>query len=119
MRDLFRTILFAFSLLVLVSSAWAFDNDFEINDINLNEENFLDIKAHRFRKSLDYNWYDHTSAWRMTAASLDGDLAFIHTELKLQQELSEYVNIRLEAEQEVFYADKEFALPTTEIEYYP
>ncbi len=119
MHDLFRTILFTFSLLVLVSSALAFDNDFEINDINLSEENFLDIKAHRFRKSLEYNWYDHTSAWRMTAASLDGDLAFIHTELKLQQALSDYVNIRLEAEQEVFYADKEFALPTTEIEYYP
>ena len=122
MRDFFRIILFAFSLVALValvSPVSALQNAFEIDDIDMNEENFLDIKAHRFRKSLEYNWFDHVSAWRMTGASLDGDLAFIQTELKLQQALSEYVNIRLEAEQEVFYADKEFALPTTEIEYYP
>ncbi len=119
MRNFLHPLLFVSGLILLVSPALAFDNDFEINDINLNEENFLDIKAHRFRKSLEYNWYDHTSAWRLTGASLDGDLAFIQTELKFQQALSEYVNIRLEAEQEVFYADKEFALPTTEIEYYP
>ncbi|NOQ88578.1 MAG: hypothetical protein GQ550_06600, partial [Gammaproteobacteria bacterium] len=91
----------------------------EINDINLNEENFLDIKAHRYRKSLDYKWFDSTSGWRINIASLDGDLAYTQTELKLQSELSEYVNIRLDVEQEVFYADKEFPLPTAQAEIYP
>lgn len=104
---------------VLFSPAQAFDNDFEINDINLSEENFLDMKAHRFRKSQDYAWYDSVSGWRFTGASLDADLAFTQTEVKLQKALSEYVNIRLSMEQEVFYADKEFAIPKAEIEIYP
>ena len=108
-----------FGLTLLIPSASAFDNDTEINDINMVEENFLDIKAHRFRKSLEYQWYDNTTGWRMTGASLDGDLAFIQTGVKLQHELSETVNFRLEIEDEVFYAEKEFPLPTTEVEIYP
>ena len=111
--------LFILGLVSPISSVQAFDEDFEINDINLNEENFLDINAHRFRKSLEYQWFDNTTAWRMTGASLDSDLAFIKTELKLQHELSKYVNVRLEMEQEVFYADKDFPLPTAEFEFYP
>ena len=106
-------------LILAISPVLAFDNDFEINNINLDDENFLDIKAHRYRKSLEYQWFDNTSGWRLNIARLDSDLAFTQTELKLQNELSEYVNIRLEVEQEVFYADKEFPLPTVEAEVYP
>ncbi len=104
---------------LFASPLLAFDNDYEINDINLNEENFLDIKAHRFRKSLEYQWYDNVSAWRITGASLDGDLAFVQNELKLQSELSDYLNVRLEMQQEVFYASKPVPLPTAEVEIYP
>lgn len=110
---------FIFGLTLVIPSASAFDNDTEINDINMVEENFLDIKAHRFRKSLEYQWYDNTTGWRMIGASLDGDLAFIQAEVKLQHELSKYVNFRLEINHEVFYADKKFPLPTTEVEIYP
>lgn len=95
------------------------DDYFIIDDINLDEENFLDIKAHRFRKSLEYQWYDNTTAWRITGASLDADITFLQTELKLQHELSKYVNVRLQFEQETFYADREFPLPTAEVEIYP
>ncbi|MFV2004820.1 MAG: hypothetical protein ACC650_06400 [Gammaproteobacteria bacterium] len=119
MRISLRTLLISLGLALTISPALAVDNNSEINDINLNEENFLDIKAHRFRKSLEYQWFDNVTAWRMTGASLDGDLAFLQTELKLEHELSEYVNVRLEVEQEVFYADKEFPLPTAEVEFYP
>ncbi len=114
-----RALLVPLGLTMTISPVLAFDNDFEINDINLDQENFLDIKAHRYRKSLEYLWFDNTSGWRINIASLDSDLAFVQTELKLQNELSEYVNIRLEVEQEVFYADKEFPLPTAEAEIYP
>ena len=103
-----RTLLIPLGLVMAISPVLAFDDDFEINDINLNEENFLDIKAHRYRKSLEYRWFDNTSGWRINAASLDSDLTFVQTELKLQNELSEYVDIRLQVEQEVFYADKDF-----------
>ena len=114
-----RALLVPLGLTLTVSPVLAFDNDLEINDINLNQENFLDLKAHRYRKSLEYLWFDNTSGWRINIASLDSDLAFVQTELKLQNELSEYVNIRLEVEQKVFYADKEFPLPTAEAEIYP
>ena len=118
-----RAFLITFSLalvaVIVLSPALAFDNDFEINDINLDSENFLDIKAHRFRKSLEYQWYDATTAWRITGASLDAELTFLQTELKLQHELSDYVNVRLQFEQEVFYADKELLFPVTEVEFYP
>jgi len=119
MRNIIHSLLLIDALSLITQPAFAFDKDFEINDINLNEENFLDIKAHRFRKSLEYAWFDSNSAWRITSASLDQDLAFVQTELKLQQELSEYVNIRLEMAQEIFYADKELPLPVTEVEIYP
>ncbi len=119
MRIFLPTPLLALGLALSISPVLAIDNNSKINDINLNEENFIDIKAHRFRKALEYQWYDNISAWRITGASLDGDLAFVQNELKLQSELSEYVNVRLEIEQEVFYADGEFPLPAAEIEIYP
>ena len=119
MRNIIHSLLLIDALSLITLPALAFDKDFEINDINLNEENFLDIKAHRFRKSLEYAWFDSTSAWRITSASLDQDLAFVQTELKLQQALSEYVNIRLDMAQEIFYADKELPLPSTELEIFP
>jgi len=119
MRALLHTILVITGLTLSASPVLAFDNDFKINNINLGEENFLDIKAHRFRKSLEYQWFDNTSAWRITGASLDSDILFIQNELKLQHELSKFLNVRLEMEQEVFYADKENPSPTVEIEFYP
>lgn len=119
MRYPICTSLSILCLAVVSSAAFAFDNDYEINDINLNEENFLDINAHRFRKSLDYQWYDSNNGWRMNGASLDGDLAFLQTELKLQSELSDYLNVRLELEQEIFYANKDAPQPTVEVELYP
>ena len=114
-----RTFLIFLGLTMAIQPALAFDDDFEINDINLNKENFLDIKAHRYRKSLEYRWFDSTSGWRINAASLATDLTFVQTELKLQSELSEHVDIRLSVEQEVFYADKDFPLPTAEAVIYP
>jgi len=119
MRLCLYTSLLAIALLSVITPVCAFDDDFEINNINLDEENFLDIKAHRFRKSLEYQWYDNTTGWRMTGASLDSDIAFLQTEVKLQHELSEYLNVRLQVEQEVFYANKDFPLPTAEVELYP
>ena len=119
MRVFLRALLILPGLTLAIPPVLAFDNDFEINDINLDEENFLDIKAHRYRKSLEYSWFDSTSGWRLNIASLDSDLAFVQAELKLQKELSDYVNIRLQVEQEVFYADKDVPLPTVEAEIYP
>ncbi|MCK5394799.1 MAG: hypothetical protein KAJ32_02350 [Gammaproteobacteria bacterium] len=119
MRVFLRAFLVPLGLTLATPPVLAFDDDFEINDINLSTENFLDIKAHRYRKSLEYWWFDSLSGWRINIVSLNTDLAFTQTELKLENALSEYVNIRLEVEQEVFYADKDFPLPTVEAEVYP
>ena len=119
MHIFLRALVVLAGLALPISPVLAFDNDAEINLIDLGAESFLDIKAHRFRKSLEYQWFDNTTAWRITGASLNSELTFLQTQLKLQHALSEYVNVRLEAEQEVFYADKEFPLPTVEVEYYP
>lgn len=119
MRTFLPVIFFVIALVLSISPVLAMNDRYAIDDINLNEENFLDIKAHRFRKSLEYQWYDNTSAWRITGASLDGDLAFLQNELKLQRELSAYVNVRLEIAQQVFYTDEEFPLPMVEVEIYP
>lgn len=116
----FHPALFSASVLTFLTlPAQAYDNNLEINEIDFNQENFLDIKAHRFRKSLEYQWYDSLSAWRISLASLDSDLAFVQNELKLQSELSEYVNVRLEIEQEIFFANQNLPFPATEIEIYP
>ena len=61
-----RAFLILPGLTLAMPPALAFDNDFEINNINLDHENFLDIKAHRYRKSLEYKWFDNTSAWRIS-----------------------------------------------------
>ena len=82
-----RHISISLVLIMISSSSYASASEYEIDDINLNEENFLDRKAHSDRKSLVYEWYDYTSGWRMNGASLDGDLTFLQTELKLQHEL--------------------------------
>lgn len=115
----YRLILLASALALCVFPVRAFDNDLNINDIDLRMENFLDIKAHRFRKSLEYQWYDNTTGWRINSASLNIDQAFMQTELKLQHELSDYLDVRLALEQAVFYADKDLPLPTAEIVLYP
>ena len=119
MRIFLRAFLITLGLVSVSPPVLSFDNDFEINNIDLSEENFLDIKAHQYRKSLEYRWFDNISGWRLNIASLNTNNAYTQTELKLQNELSEYVNIRLEVEQEVFYADKEFPLPKVEAEVYP
>lgn len=114
-----RALLIPLGLALVHSPVLAFDDDFTINNIDLRKENFLDIKAQRNRKSLEYYWFDSISGWRINIASLNSDTAFVQTELKLQNALSEYVNIRLALEQEIFYADKDFPLPTVEAEIYP
>lgn len=106
-------------VLVVNDAAWAFDDDKQINKVNLSPENFLDIKAYSFRKSLQYQWFDALSGWRINGGSLDGDRSYVFTDLKLQQELSKYINARLEIQQEVFYATKPSLLPLLELEVFP
>ena len=105
--------------LALTSPAWSFDDDRSINEINLKEGNFLDINALQFRKPLELQWYDTLSGWRVSGGSLDADRLWLQTELQFQHSLSSKLNVRLEVQQEVFYAPKSLPNPLLEIELYP
>jgi hypothetical protein len=102
-----------------VGGAGAFDNDFTINEIEFGEGNFLDINASQFTRTQDLRWYDALNGWRMAGGSLDSDRLYLRTDLKFEHHLSEKAFVRLEAEQEVFYARKEFPSPTVEVGAYP
>ena len=120
--NIFYSICYSFLLLLTTTSqllATPFDGDFDIEEINMADENFLDINAYRFRKSIEDQWYDSLNGWRMNGASLNSDFTFLQTEIKLHQALSESVNVRLQAEQEVLYKEKDFPRPTVEVEIYP
>lgn len=115
------TVYFIFFVLVFCLSPWAlaYDNDTEINNINLSPENFIDIKADRLRKSLELRWHDIVSGWQMTGGSLDADRLFLDTDIKLHHDLSDTVFARMEIDQEVFYARKPFAAPQIDLGGYP
>ncbi len=103
----------------MADPALAFDDDRDLNDVNLGVGNFLDIKALQFRKPLEQQWYDSVNGWRVSGGSLDADRLSLQTHLKLQQSLSKKLNARVETQQHVFYVPKPFPSPLLELEAYP
>ncbi|MDH5394561.1 MAG: hypothetical protein OEY11_15360 [Gammaproteobacteria bacterium] len=105
-----------FSSLVLSLQASAFDNDYSINSPNFNTENFLDIHYVQFTESLNDQWYRAENGWRISGHSLTTDLLYSQTEIKLNNQLSERVNLRLKLQQEVFYTEKDHPPLNLEVE---
>lgn len=111
---------FGLLLLLFVSAAASgFDGDTRIEDVNLKQENWLDIQAYSFRKSLDQQWNEGDNGFRFTGGSLDIDYLFLRTELRYRQALSEQVDMRLGWEEERFYAPRDFEHPYAEVAYHP
>ncbi|MCK5335921.1 MAG: hypothetical protein KAQ67_07155 [Gammaproteobacteria bacterium] len=111
-------------LFVLISLLYslqsqAFDNDFSINRPNFNTENFLDISYVQFSDQLDEQWYQTENGWRIASHSLTKNLLYTNTEVKLFNELSDSVNIRLNYQQEVYYIEKDIPSPQLEVEIRP
>jgi len=120
MRPLFHSLLSAALIALTVRGpVFAFSDDIFIESVDLNAENFIDIRAQRFRKSQDYAWYDSLNGWRIAVASLDGDTFWYETELKFQHQLSKYVNVRMDIEQEVFFNRDPFPPPRFEVQLMP
>ncbi|MCK4588097.1 MAG: hypothetical protein KAU29_12170, partial [Gammaproteobacteria bacterium] len=94
---------------------WCFDGDIAINEPNFNTENFLDFKAYEFRKSVQEEWYTVENGWRMAGASLDIDLAFVDSEIRLQKDLSDTLSVRLQHVHDVYYARKPVKAPLVDI----
>ena len=113
-RCILATCLFACASLVS-----GFDGDISINNPNFKPENFLDLKAYEFSKSLDQQWYGSENGWRMTGGSVDIDRLFLDGQLKLKHQLSDKVDFRLNTEQRVFYAPKPVPHTMLEIDFHP
>ena len=109
----------AWLTLVCCQSAGAFDNDFAISDIDFNDESFLDINAFGFRKSLDLKWHRGDSGWRIGIGSTTSDRAFMITDLRLRQDLSDQVSLNLDLRQDEFYAPIPSQQPVATLNIYP
>ncbi|MBA1148544.1 hypothetical protein H0Z60_15955 [Ectothiorhodospiraceae bacterium WFHF3C12] len=101
------------------AEAAAFDGDTTLDDVNLKPENWLDIQAYSFRKSLDQQWNDGHDGFRFTGGSLNIDYLFVRTELRYRQALSEQLDMRLGWEEERFYAAEDYEHPYAELAYHP
>jgi hypothetical protein len=102
-------------LMIVASHAWAFDEDIAIDEPSFKPENFLDIKAYEFSKLVDEQWYRHPNGWRMRGGSLDYNLAYIDSEIRLAQHLSDKVTMRFEQQYFTYYARKPFQAPLLEL----
>lgn len=115
MRRTFHIGFLALGLLGFTQNLWAFDDDISINEPGFKPENFLDIKAYEFRKLVDEEWYAHPNGWRMRGGSLDFNLAYIDSEVRLAQDLSEHMSLRFGHEYFTYYARKPFQAPVLEL----
>ena len=100
-------------------NASAFDIDDSIIWPNFNTENFLDINYVQFRDQLEEQWYLAENGWRVSDHSLTSDLLYTNTEVKFFNEFSDYVNIRFNYRQELYFTDYDILTPQLEVEIKP
>ena len=99
--------------------ALAFDDDKAISDVRLKDESFLDISAHSFRKSLELQWFNTLSGWRMGGGSVSTNRAFVQADLRMRHELSRKFQFGFELQHDHFYAPKSIPLPLVFADVYP
>jgi hypothetical protein len=107
------------TLVLTGKTALAFHDDETIDDIRLFDESFVDINAGAFRKSLNLEWLDTLSGWRMGGGSTSTDYLFLQTHLKLHHQLSEKFYFGLDLEQDDFYTRKPLEAPLLFADVYP
>ena len=108
-----------FSFLLLPTLLMAEHSDFEITRPNLNTEHFLDINKAEFEEIMNDDWYTSDNGWRISSHSITTDLTYLHTQIKLHQELSEYASMWLHYDQEIEFYDKDLPPPGLEFEVRP
>ena len=105
--------------LLLPTLLMAEHDDFEILRPNLNSEHYLDINKGEFEESMNDDWHSSDNGWRISSHSITTDLTYLHTQIKLHHQLSEYASMRLHYDQEIEYYDKELPPPGLEFEVRP
>lgn len=107
-------------MLVLINSTClAYDEEKDIDNVQLFDETFLDINAAAFRRSQDLSWLDTLSGWRMGGGSTATDYLFLQTHLKLNHQLSEKLNFGLDLKQYDFYTTRPLEAPLIFADVYP
>jgi hypothetical protein len=95
------------------------DGEPSLEDVVFSFESFLDINAYQFRPSEDLAWQDVENGFRATGGSLDHNLLYTYTDLRLKQALTPNVNFRLTWSEEELYESREAQRPLLELEARP
>jgi hypothetical protein len=70
-----------------VERAWgSWDGEPSLDDIVFSFESFVDINAYQFRPSEEIKWYEIENGFRVTGGSLDHNLLYVSSELRLKQD---------------------------------
>lgn len=90
-----------------------------LDDIVFSSESFVDINSYQFRPSEDIKWYEVENGFRATGGSLDHNLLYVSSDLRLKREITPNVNFRLWWSEEELYESREQQRPLFEIEVRP
>ena len=111
--------------LLAITSLWistagaTWDGEPSLDDIDFNLEGFIDINSYQFRPSEEIRWYGVENGLRIAAGSLETNLLYLATDLRLKQAITPYLNARLTLSEEEFYEPREFPRPQLELEVKP
>jgi hypothetical protein len=105
---------------VPVERAWpSWDGEPSLEDIVFSFESFVDINAYQFRPSEEIKWYEVENGFRAIGGSLDHNLLYVSSDLRLKQDITSNVNFRLWWSEEELYESRELQRPVLEIEVRP
>ena len=88
---------------VLISSAWGNEGEPSFDLTDLKRENFLDLKAYQWRDDQNLTWQKHHNGWRSLGGSTSYHYNYIHSQVKLRQQLSQHSAFRFKLERESFF----------------
>lgn len=95
------------------------DGDPTLNDIIFSFESFVDINAYQFRPSEEIKWYEVEHGFRATGGSLDHNLLYTSSDMRLKKAMTPNVNFRLWWSEEELYESREQQRPLLEVEVRP
>lgn len=101
------------------SAAVSWDGEPSLGDIVFSFESFVDINAYQFRPSEEIKWYEVENGFRATGGSLDHNLLYVYSDLRLKQSITDSVNFRLWWTEEELYESREIQRPLLEVEVRP
>ena len=97
-----RLVIFIY-LIVFTTVTWGDKGEFSFDLTDLKRENFLDLKAYQWRDDQNLAWQKHQNGWRSLGGSTSYHYNYIHSQIKLRQQLSQRSAFRFTLERESFF----------------